>query len=145
MSLVQHVHPLEGTDREEALVDLFLPPLERVASIDRASERRFSLESGFSGPPKSIRRIISYDALKPPEETTEEYGGVTQYHVTTAMRLGKPAFPLWQLPPSVLTSYSPSYYYSPGVLVREWHCFRLRCPQAYSHQRRRLQRSLPPR
>jgi hypothetical protein len=94
MSLVQHVHPNEtlgATDREEALVDLFLPPLDRQASLDRATERRFSIESGFSGRQKSIRRIISYDALKAPEETTaaEEYGGVTQYHVRTWKRLGK--------------------------------------------------------
>jgi hypothetical protein len=89
MSLIQHVHPIEGTDREEALVDLFLPPLERQHSIERPSERRFSLESGFSNRGRSVRRIISYDALKPPEETEEEYGGVTQYHVSTAKRIGK--------------------------------------------------------
>jgi hypothetical protein len=89
MSLVQHVHPLEGTDREEALVDLFLPPLERQATIERG--RRASLESGFGDRDRSVRRIVSYDALKPPEQTTEseEYGGVTQYHVSTTKRLGK--------------------------------------------------------
>lgn len=89
MSLVQHVHPLEGTDREEALVDLFLPPIERQESIARASERRLSLESGFGGFHKPVRRIVSYDALRPPEETVEEYGGVTQYHISTAKRLGR--------------------------------------------------------
>jgi MFS family permease len=89
MSLIQHVHPIEGTDREEALVDLFLPPLERQHSIERPSERRFSLESGFSNRGRSVRRIISYDALKPPEETEEEYGGVTQYHVSTAKRIAQ--------------------------------------------------------
>jgi hypothetical protein len=88
MSLVQHVHPLEGQDREEALVDLFLPPLERAVSVERTTERRLSLESGF-GPAKSIRHVVSYDVLKPPEETVEEYGGVTQYHVSTAKRVGK--------------------------------------------------------
>ncbi|KAF2274759.1 MFS general substrate transporter [Westerdykella ornata] len=91
MSLIQHVHTQEGADREEALVDLFLPPIERHASVERARERRLSLESGFGGSQRSVRRVISYDALKPPEETTvaEEYGGVTQYHVSTFKRLAQ--------------------------------------------------------
>ncbi|KAF1994549.1 MFS general substrate transporter [Amniculicola lignicola CBS 123094] len=90
MSLIQHVTNVEGTDREEALVDLFLSPLERYTG-ERASERerRLSLESGFLGSAKSIHRTISYDALKPPEETLEEYGGVTQYHVSTTRRLAQ--------------------------------------------------------
>jgi hypothetical protein len=93
MSLIQHVHPLEGTDREEALVDLFLPPPERRNSIDsyQASQRRLSFDSQFPGSQKSVRRIISYDALKPPEDTLpEEYGGLTPYRVSTAKRIGKP-------------------------------------------------------
>ncbi|KAF2683769.1 MFS general substrate transporter [Lentithecium fluviatile CBS 122367] len=89
MSLVQHVSNLEGTDREEALVDLFLPPLERLVSAEHAAERRLSLESGGLASNKSIRRIISYDALKPPEETVEDYGGVTPYHVSTARRIAQ--------------------------------------------------------
>jgi hypothetical protein len=90
MSLIQHVSNLEGIDREEALVDLFLPPLDRIVSAEQASIRRLSLESaGFPGS-KSIRRIISYDALKPPDETVEEYGGVTQYNVSTARRVSLP-------------------------------------------------------
>lgn len=89
MSLVQHVTQIEGTDRDEALVDLFLPPLERHASVERSSERRLSLESGHtfrSG--KSIRRIISYDALRGPDNPLDEFGGVTQYHYSTKRRLG---------------------------------------------------------
>lgn len=89
MSLVQHVSNLEGTDREEALIDLFLPPLERAASLDRASERRLSVESGGWPSTKSVRRVISYDALKPPEEAIEEYGGITPYNVSTTRRIGK--------------------------------------------------------
>ena len=96
MSLIQHVHPSEGTDREEALVDLFLPPLERYQSLERTHERRLSFESGYSrGGRSSIRHRISYDALKPPEETGEEYGGITQYHIPTAKRLGK-LTQIWQ-------------------------------------------------
>lgn len=87
MSLVQHVSQLEGQDRDEALVDLFLPPLERAESIAR-SERRLSFGSGFDSN-KSIRRLASYDYLKPPEDTVEEYGvGVTQYTVSTPKRIG---------------------------------------------------------
>jgi hypothetical protein len=92
MSLIQHVHTHDGTDREEALVDLFLPPVERQATHERERERRASLESGFGGDGnKSLRQVISYDALKPPTQPThgEEYGGVTQYHVSTGKRLGK--------------------------------------------------------
>lgn len=96
MSLIQHVTQIDGTDREEALVDLFLPPLERYASIERAAERRFSIESGLlrPGSVKTVRRIISYDALKPPEEPPVEYGGVTQYTVSKRMRVGKTLVPI---------------------------------------------------
>ncbi|KAF2469852.1 MFS transporter-like protein Fmp42 [Lindgomyces ingoldianus] len=88
MSLVQHVTTFEGTDREEALVDVFLPPLERQISLEQASERRLSLESSeFPGQVKTIRRIISYDALKAPEEMQEDYGGVTPYHISMARRI----------------------------------------------------------
>ncbi|KAF1980354.1 MFS transporter-like protein Fmp42 [Bimuria novae-zelandiae CBS 107.79] len=90
MSLVQHVSQLEGQDREEALVDLFLPPLERAESIARSDrERRLSLGSGFDGS-KAVRRLASYDYLKPPEDTIEEYGGgVTQYTVSTTKRVAQ--------------------------------------------------------
>ncbi|KAJ4288564.1 hypothetical protein N0V90_011801 [Kalmusia sp. IMI 367209] len=89
MSLVQHVSQLEGQDREEALVDLFLPPLERAASREDFAERRFSTGSGFDNT-KSVRRLASYDYLKPPEETIEDYGGgVTQYTVPTAKRIAQ--------------------------------------------------------
>ena len=89
MSLVQHVSQLEGHDREEALVDLFLPPLERAESIARSDrERRLSLGSGFDST-KGVRRLASYDYLKQPDETIEEAaGGVTQYNVSTAKRIG---------------------------------------------------------
>jgi hypothetical protein len=87
MSLIQHVSNLEGHDREEALVDLFLPPLDRVVSAEQASVRRLSIESNGLAGNKSIRRIVSYDALRPPDETVEEYGGVTPYHVSTARRV----------------------------------------------------------
>jgi len=92
MSLIHHVHPLEGTDREEALVDLLLPPLERHFAGDRASdrERRLSFDSQLQGSQRSIRRVISYDALKPPEDTAvDDHGGLTPYHVSTAKRVGK--------------------------------------------------------
>jgi hypothetical protein len=93
MSLIQHVHPLEGIDREEALVDLFLPPLERTSSINDLHDhtpQRLSFDSQFPGSQKSLRRVVSYDALKPPEETLpEEYGGLTPYRVSTAKRVGK--------------------------------------------------------
>ncbi|KAI8932611.1 hypothetical protein NX059_010110 [Plenodomus lindquistii] len=99
MSLIQHVTQQEGIDREEALVDLFLPPVERQTSRQEATERRLSLESAFSGAGflgvhgqgKTIRRIISYDVLPRPEEpvTGEEYGGLTPYKVSTAMRVAQ--------------------------------------------------------
>ncbi|CAI6336574.1 unnamed protein product [Periconia digitata] len=87
MSLVQHVGNLEGTDREEALVDLFLPPQDRENYPDHFSERRLSIESGTATSTRSLRRIVSYDALKPTEDTVEEDGGVTPYHVSTKRRI----------------------------------------------------------
>ena len=89
MSLVQHVTSIEGTDREEALVDLLEPPLERLTSLSSERERRHSISSAADGHTKSIRRVISYDAIKHPEENVTEYGGITPYHVSTAKRLGK--------------------------------------------------------
>ncbi|KAF2642170.1 MFS general substrate transporter [Massarina eburnea CBS 473.64] len=89
MSLVRPVTTLGGTDREEALVDVFLPPLERqVSNHEYGSERRLSFESGGWTSTKSIRRVISYDALKPAEDA-EEDGGVTQYHVSTKKRVAQ--------------------------------------------------------
>lgn len=96
MSLIQHVTQQEGTDREEALVDLFLPPVDRQISRQEASERRLSLESalssaGFLGTPgKAVRRVISYDVIPKPEEPVagEEYGGLTPYKVSTSTRVG---------------------------------------------------------
>ncbi|PVI01233.1 MFS transporter-like protein Fmp42 [Periconia macrospinosa] len=87
MSLVQHVGNLEGTDREEALVNLFLPPLHRQASIDRVSE----LESGScaGNSTRSLRRAVSYDVLRPVQDTLDEDGGVTPYHVSTIRRISQ--------------------------------------------------------
>ncbi|KAF1844269.1 MFS general substrate transporter [Cucurbitaria berberidis CBS 394.84] len=98
MSLIQHVTQQEGIDREEALVDLFLPPVDRQLSRQEASGRRLSLESaisesagflGVSG--KQVRRVISYDALKKPEVPVagEEYGGLTPYKVSTSKRIAQ--------------------------------------------------------
>lgn len=98
MSLIQHVTQQEGTDRDEALVDLFLPPVDRQASRQEATERRLSLESHFSGAGflglpagKSVRRVISYDVIPKPEEPVagEEYGGLTPYKVTTTKRIAQ--------------------------------------------------------
>lgn len=96
MSLVQHVTQQEGTDREEALVDLFLPPIDRQTNREHATERRLSLESaisqaGFFNAGKTIKRVISYDAIKKPDEPAlgEEYGGITPYNVSTSKRIGK--------------------------------------------------------
>lgn len=96
MSLIQHVTQQEGTDREEALVDLFLSPIDRLQSREQASERRFSLSSqhssvGFLQTGKSVRRVISYDTLHKPELPVagDIDGGVTQYHVSTFKRAGK--------------------------------------------------------
>ncbi len=95
MSLVQHVTQQEGTDRDEALVDLFLSPIERLHSRHEAHERRLSLESaissaGFYGAPgKTIRRVISYDVIPKPDEPVageKEYGGLTPYKVSASKR-----------------------------------------------------------
>ncbi|KAF1914601.1 major facilitator superfamily domain-containing protein [Ampelomyces quisqualis] len=99
MSLLQHVTQQEGHDREEALVDLFLPPIDRQNNREHAAERRLSFESavsssGFLGlPGKSIRRVISYDAIKKPDLPVagEEYGGLTPYKVSTAKRVAQVA------------------------------------------------------
>lgn len=97
MSLIQHVGQQEGTDRDEALVDLFLPPIDRQHSRQDAAERRLSMESamsnaGFVNPQgKGIRRVISYDVLPNPDvpSSGEEPGGLTPYKVPTAKRIGK--------------------------------------------------------
>ncbi|KAF2123443.1 MFS general substrate transporter [Dothidotthia symphoricarpi CBS 119687] len=96
MSLIQHVTQQEGTDREEALVDLFLPPIDRLINREHATERRLSLESaiscsGFLSAGKTVRRVISYDAIKKPEEPAqgEEYGGITPYNISTSMRVAQ--------------------------------------------------------
>ncbi|KAH7401187.1 major facilitator superfamily domain-containing protein [Pyrenochaeta sp. MPI-SDFR-AT-0127] len=97
MSLIQHVTQQEGTDREEALVDLFLPPVDRQISRQEASERRLSLESAISstgflgGSGKTIKRVISYDVIPKPEEPVagEEYGGLTPYKVSTSRRVAQ--------------------------------------------------------
>jgi hypothetical protein len=131
MSLIQHVHTHDGTDREEALVDLFLPPVERQVTHERERERRASLESGFGGDgSRSLRQVISYDALKPPTQPThgEEYGGVTQYHVSTAKRLGK--LTRFGIQPQVYTEIltcvcSSGHHYGTCMLVCEWNCLRL--------------------
>ena len=95
MSLIQHVTQQEGTDREEALVDLFLSPIDRYENREQASERRHSLQSqysyaGFLQPGKSVRRVISYDTLHEPLEPVagDIDGGVTQYTVSTFKRAG---------------------------------------------------------
>lgn len=95
MSLIQHVTQQEGTDREEALVDLFLSPIDRLENREQASERRLSLQSqysnaGFLHAGRSVRRVISYDTLhKPLEPATGDLdGGVTQYNVSTFKRAG---------------------------------------------------------
>lgn len=99
MSLIQHVTQQEGTDRDEALVDLFLPPLDRQSSRQEATDRRLSFESavsgaGFLGVPgqgKTIKRVISYDVLPRPEVPVpgEEYGGLTPYKVPTSKRVAQ--------------------------------------------------------
>lgn len=101
MSLIQHVTQQEGADREEALTDLFLSPIDRLNSREQASERRrLSLSSqhsnaGFLLAGKSIRRVISYDALHKPEEPVagDVDGGITQYHVSTFKRAGENSRP----------------------------------------------------
>lgn len=101
MSLIQHVTQVEGHDREEALVDLFLPPTDRQNNREQAAERRQSFDSaisssGFLGlPGRTVRRVISYDAIKKPELPVagEEYGGLTPYKVSTTKRVGRLLYP----------------------------------------------------
>jgi hypothetical protein len=94
MSLIQHVTQQEGTDRDEALVDLFLPPVDRHISREQSSIRRLSFESANSGflgiPGKAVRRVISYDVINKPEEPVagEVEGGLTPYKVSIAKRIG---------------------------------------------------------
>ena len=145
MSLVQHVSQLEGQDREEALVDLFLPPLERAESFARSDrERRLSLGSGFD-PTRTVRRLASYDYLQQPDDTIEDYGGgVTQYNVSTIKRIG--SYKTSESVPHILadSSCSSGSHYCVGLLVRQRHRLRLRCTQAYSDQGRRLPRPMYP-
>ena len=95
MSLARHVAPFEDNDREEPLVDLFLPPVERGAA-SLLSERRLSNHSAApaSAPARSIRKQLSYDAFAPPDEIHHEHGGVTPYNVPAARRVGR-LNPIW--------------------------------------------------
>jgi len=98
--LIQHVTQQEGTDRDEALVDLFLSPVDRSNSRQEATERRLSFESAISTAKypglqgRTVKRVISYDVLPRSEEPVagEEYGGLTPYKISDSKRVGKPYF-----------------------------------------------------
>lgn len=68
--------------------------LQRVTSIDGEDRRPPEVDAkqlGY-GTAKSLRRVISYDAIPKPAEdsqATAPTGGVTPYKVPTAQRLGK--------------------------------------------------------
>jgi len=151
MSLIQHVTQQEGTDREEALVDLFLPPIDRQHSRQDAAERRYSLESaissaGFlSAPGKSIRRVISYDVIPKPDEPSagEEPGGLTPYKVPTGKRIGKSSALEYHPDFAHLTCpCSSGHRNSSRVLVCQRYCLWICGIEANSHQGGRFQKSV---
>ncbi|KAK3111227.1 hypothetical protein LTR53_013738 [Teratosphaeriaceae sp. CCFEE 6253] len=103
MSLVQRVTSIEGTDRESPrLPDEWLSPI-----LSAARGPHYGSFSG--GPPlaqrdlhlrgkgsvRSLRRVISYDALphsQQPSQAIHPTGGVTPYKVSNAKRLAQVVF-----------------------------------------------------
>lgn len=89
MSLVQHVNSTEGVDREPLQLD--------VPSSWNGSIGYGAIDSGHSlrqvpSYQRSLRRVLSYDAIANPEEpsqATGPTGGVTQYKVSPIRRVGE--------------------------------------------------------
>jgi len=149
MSLIQHVTQQEGTDRDEALVDLFLPPVDRHTNRQDAAERRQSFESAVSAPGflaapgRSVRRVISYDVIPKPDEPVpgEEPGGLTPYKVSTAKRIGKFfPYPAKFTPPTPKSS--TGHCNRSCLLVCQRHRLWLCRPEANPHQGGRLPESV---
>ncbi|WPH03888.1 MFS general substrate transporter [Acrodontium crateriforme] len=106
MSLVQHVTSIEGFDRE--LPPDWLPPLSQQSTVQSSGQpfapNGYGTLDGQTGSPaqwrsgrlsighgsmRSLKRVISYDALKKPEETAllHPHIGLAAYKVSTAKRI----------------------------------------------------------
>ena len=89
MSLVQHVTSIEGVDREPLPLDI---PSNWTGSVGYGTIDAGHILRHVPSHQRSLRRIRSYDAIANPEETSHAIsptGGVTQYRVSTARRVGK--------------------------------------------------------
>lgn len=99
--------------------------LQRVTSIDGSDLRPPELEPrdiGY-GTVKSLRRVISYDAIPRPAEdsqATAPTGGVTQYKVSVARRLGKLNKQIVLC--LTLTFQSSGNHYDRFLLACVWYC-----------------------
>lgn len=92
MSLVQRVTSIEGTDRLEP------PQLDALFANGYQNGYGTLPSHGLRHVPskqRSLRHVISYDALADPEEpskATNPSGGVSQYKISTARRIAQVCF-----------------------------------------------------
>lgn len=92
MSLVQRVTSIEGTDRADP------PQLDALFANGYQNGYGTLPSHGLRHVPshqRSLRHVISYDALANPEEpshATAPTGGVSQYHISTTRRVAQVCF-----------------------------------------------------
>lgn len=92
MSLVQRVTSIAGTDRVE--------PPQLDALFANGYENSYGTLPGHGlrhvpSHQRSLRHVISYDALADPEEpskATDPHGGVSQYKISTTRRIAQVCF-----------------------------------------------------
>lgn len=110
--------------------------IQRVTSIDGPDRE---LNYGAGGTVKSVRRVISYDAFHPTEETPQQdhahHHTVTAYKVSTAKRIGM------FCPPSskdwigwLMIKCSSGCVHGVGMLAGFGLSLWLRCPQACAYR-----------
>lgn len=96
MSLVQRVTSIDGTDREpqpqlEGLFNGYGTPSYGTVTTPTYSLRRQPSHPHSLRHQRSLRHVISYDAIPKPEEpsqATNPSGGVTAYKVSNTRRIG---------------------------------------------------------
>ena len=98
MSLVQRVTSIDGTDREppaqlEGLFHGYGTPSYGTITTPTYSLRHQPSHNQSLRHQRSLRHVLSYDALANPEEpsqATNPTGGVTAYKVSNTRRIGTP-------------------------------------------------------
>lgn len=89
MSLVQRVTSIEGNDYVSPVEHLFDGHHQQNGYGTLSHQRSIT---SLNSKPRSLRHVLSYDALPQPEEpshATDPHGGVTAYKVSAARRFGE--------------------------------------------------------